>query len=75
MVVRGGVAVKMVFAVSTGQLLGLTQLNQQIQIPIYGAEADIWKFLAYRRIDGICGRMVAAAHKACFDGFPLAAML
>ncbi len=67
--------VKTVCTVPKAQLLDLPQFYQEVQVPVYGPQADIGEFFADAGIQGIGCRVVAAYGKAVFERFPLTAIL
>ena len=75
MIMGAGVGVKMILPVADSDPANLAQVYEKIQVPVDGSQADVGKFLTDARVYGVCCRMVVTAHQACFDGFPLTAIL
>ena len=74
MVVRRGVGIEMILSVSTGELLDLSELHEEIQVAVNGSETDIREFITDAGINGICCGVILSSHQTCLDGLALTAV-
>ena len=74
MIVRRRNAVKTVAAVGRRDFYCFSDISQEIQIPVYSAKTDVWKFFPYMQVNGIGGRMFGSTGKKFFNGFSLPAV-
>ena len=65
---------KMIRCVTAGKLSDFSQVDQETEIPVYGAQTDVGEFLPDAGIERISGWMILSSHQAGFDRFPLAAL-
>lgn len=74
MIMRGGIAVKMLRAVAHVQFPYFPDFAQKLEIPVDRAEADVGKGFSDIHIYRVRRRMIRARHQKIFNDFPLSAV-
>ena len=75
MIVRHDITIKSVTAVWCGNLDRFANISQQIQIPVYGTQADVGEFFLYMQLDRIGSGVILRHHQIPLDGFTLPTIL
>ena len=74
-IVRTGVSIKVIQAVTYPYLLQFTKLCEQLKITVHGSERYIGIFVPDMHVYGIGRRVILAAHHEFFDRFSLSGIL